>query len=185
MLEATYTGRFARHLLQEIDLSQPLDLVDPSSKMDYFAAAQMLSKAAYAGTHRKVPSLPFRTGRTCSHWQRGAAEFRAMLRVFQPSYRYSEYVRSLLLRPRQRNPGIRDRGRILLPGLCRCLGHSIPVLPAAILLAVRLADARQQQLQRPAGQPAACHGGGPAVRFQLHLLEIHRRRIERGTRQWF
>ena len=27
--EATYTGRFARHLLQEIDLSQPLDLVDP------------------------------------------------------------------------------------------------------------------------------------------------------------
>ncbi len=49
VLEATYTGRFARHLLQEIDLSQPLDLVDPASKTDYFAAAQMLSKAAYAG----------------------------------------------------------------------------------------------------------------------------------------
>ena len=50
VLEATYTGRFARHLLQEIDLSQPLDLVDPASKMDYFAAAQMLTTAAYAGT---------------------------------------------------------------------------------------------------------------------------------------
>jgi len=50
VIEATYTGRFARHLLQEIDLSQPLDLVDPASKTDYFAAAQMLSKAAYAGT---------------------------------------------------------------------------------------------------------------------------------------
>jgi hypothetical protein len=50
VLEATYTGRFARHLLQEIDLSQPLDLVDPASKMDYFAAAQLLDKAAYAGT---------------------------------------------------------------------------------------------------------------------------------------
>ena len=50
VLEATYTGRFARHLLQEIDLSQPLDLVDPKSHMDYFTAAQMLSKAAYAGT---------------------------------------------------------------------------------------------------------------------------------------
>jgi hypothetical protein len=50
VLEATYTGRFARHLLQEIDLSQPLDLVDPSSKTDYFTAAQMFSKAAYAGT---------------------------------------------------------------------------------------------------------------------------------------
>lgn len=50
VVEATYTGRFARHLLQEIDLSQPLDLVDPASKTDYFAAAQMLDKLAYAGT---------------------------------------------------------------------------------------------------------------------------------------
>ncbi len=50
VLEATYTGRFARHLLQEIDLSQPLDLVDPVSKTDYFTAAQAFSKAAYAGT---------------------------------------------------------------------------------------------------------------------------------------
>src|SRR5450631_1960957 len=49
VLEATYTGRFAHHLLQEIDLSQPLDLVDPSSKTDYFTAAQALSKQAYAG----------------------------------------------------------------------------------------------------------------------------------------
>ncbi len=49
VVEATYTGRFARHLLQEIDLSQPLDLVDPASKTDYFAAAQAFSKAAYAG----------------------------------------------------------------------------------------------------------------------------------------
>ncbi len=47
--EATYTGRFARHLLQEIDLSMPLDLVDPSSKTDYFAATQALDKQAYAG----------------------------------------------------------------------------------------------------------------------------------------
>jgi Carboxypeptidase regulatory-like domain len=50
VVEATYTGRFAHHLLQEIDLSQPLDLVDPASKTDYFTAAQMFSKAAYAGT---------------------------------------------------------------------------------------------------------------------------------------
>lgn len=50
VVEATYTGRFAHHLLQEIDLSQPLDLVDPATKMDYFTAAQMLSKNAYAGT---------------------------------------------------------------------------------------------------------------------------------------
>jgi hypothetical protein len=59
VLEATYTGRFARHLLQEIDLSEPLNLVDPKSKMDYFTAAQLLDKAAYAGvptaTMSKIP----------------------------------------------------------------------------------------------------------------------------------
>ena len=50
VVEATYTGRFARHLLQEVDLANALDLVDPKSKTDYFAAAQQLDKLAYAGT---------------------------------------------------------------------------------------------------------------------------------------
>ena len=60
VLEATYTGRFAHHLLQEIDLSQPLDLVDPSSHMDYFTAAQALSKAAYAGTSEdSIAPIPY------------------------------------------------------------------------------------------------------------------------------
>ncbi len=57
VLEATYTGRFAHHLMQEIDLSEPLDLVDPASHMDYFTAAQMLSKAAYAGVSENDPSV--------------------------------------------------------------------------------------------------------------------------------
>jgi hypothetical protein len=60
VIEATYTGRLARHLLQEIDLSQPLDLVDPASKTDYFAAAQTLSKAAYAGVETaNMPKIPY------------------------------------------------------------------------------------------------------------------------------
>jgi len=60
VLQATYTGRFARHLLQEIDLSQPLDLVDPASKTSYFAAAQMLDKLAYAGTSvNDVQPIPY------------------------------------------------------------------------------------------------------------------------------
>jgi len=60
VLEATYTGRFAHHLLQEIDLSQPLDLVDPKSHMDYFTAAQMLSRAAYAGTpESSIAKIPY------------------------------------------------------------------------------------------------------------------------------
>ena len=60
VVEATYTGRFAHHLLQEIDMSQPLDLVDPASKMDYFTAAQALSKAAYAGTSESsIAPIPY------------------------------------------------------------------------------------------------------------------------------
>jgi hypothetical protein len=60
IVEATYTGRFAHHLLQEIDLSQPLDLVDPASKTDYFAAAQALSKRAYAGVPTaSVKPIPY------------------------------------------------------------------------------------------------------------------------------
>ncbi|HLZ39554.1 MAG TPA: TonB-dependent receptor [Candidatus Sulfotelmatobacter sp.] len=50
VLEASYIGRMSHHLLQEEDLAMPLDLVDPKSKMDYFTAMTMLSKAYNAGT---------------------------------------------------------------------------------------------------------------------------------------
>jgi hypothetical protein len=60
VLEATYTGRFAHHLLQEIDLSQPLNLFDPKSHTGYFQAAQMLSKAAYQGTSESaIAPIPY------------------------------------------------------------------------------------------------------------------------------
>ena len=57
VLSTTYTGRFAHHLLQEVDLAQPLDLVDPISHMDYFHAAQLFSKAAGAGVPESDPSV--------------------------------------------------------------------------------------------------------------------------------
>jgi len=50
VIEASYIGRLAHHLLQEEDLAMPLDVVDPASKTDYFTAATMLTKAANAGT---------------------------------------------------------------------------------------------------------------------------------------
>jgi hypothetical protein len=49
VLETTYTGRFAHRLLQEVDLAQPLDLVDPKSGMDYFHAAQIFARASEQG----------------------------------------------------------------------------------------------------------------------------------------
>jgi len=57
VLSTTYTGRFAHHLLQEVDLAQPLNLVDPKSGMDYFHAAQLFSKAAGNGIPENDPSV--------------------------------------------------------------------------------------------------------------------------------
>ena len=60
VLEASYIGRFAHRLLQEEDLAMPLDLVDPASKMDYFAAATLLTKATNAQTDvSQVGPIPF------------------------------------------------------------------------------------------------------------------------------
>jgi Carboxypeptidase regulatory-like domain len=60
VLEGSYIGRLGHRLLQEEDMAMPLDLVDPSSKMDYFTAATMLTKAANAGTNiSQLGPIPF------------------------------------------------------------------------------------------------------------------------------
>ena len=37
-IEGTYTGRLGRHLLQQLDLAEPVDYVDPAGGGDYYAA---------------------------------------------------------------------------------------------------------------------------------------------------
>jgi len=60
VLEATYTGRLGRRLLQEADLAQPLNLVDPQSKTDYFTAATQFAKLAEADTHiENITPIPY------------------------------------------------------------------------------------------------------------------------------
>jgi hypothetical protein len=46
--EAAYVGRLGRHLLQQLDLAAPTDLVDPKSGMDYFTAARLMTQFALA-----------------------------------------------------------------------------------------------------------------------------------------
>ncbi len=41
--EGTYTGRLGRHLLQQLDLAEPVDYVDPAGGGDYYAAGTQLS----------------------------------------------------------------------------------------------------------------------------------------------
>jgi len=58
ILETAYIGRFGRHQLQQIDLAQPLDLVDPKSGTDYFTAATQLSKQKDAGAVN-IAAIPY------------------------------------------------------------------------------------------------------------------------------
>ena len=45
-LQLSYVGRFGRDLLTQRDLTQPLDIVDPKTGIDYYTAASALSKLA-------------------------------------------------------------------------------------------------------------------------------------------
>jgi hypothetical protein len=44
LFEEDYVGRLGRHLLEQLDLAEPLDLVDPGGGGSYFAAGSELSK---------------------------------------------------------------------------------------------------------------------------------------------
>ena len=57
-LEADYVGRLGRHLLQQEDLAQPLDLVDPKSGVDYYTAGTQLSQAVDQGATTVAP-IPY------------------------------------------------------------------------------------------------------------------------------
>jgi len=49
-IEAAYVGRIGRRLLQQEDLAQPRNIVDPVSHMDYYGATRLLDNAVLAGT---------------------------------------------------------------------------------------------------------------------------------------
>ena len=64
IFEAAYVGRFGRRLMQERDLTQPLNLVDPASKMNYNQAATLLTKLgevnSFQGTDiSQVQPIPY------------------------------------------------------------------------------------------------------------------------------
>src|SRR5258708_2827446 len=56
-LQLSYVGRLGRNLLTQRDLRQPLDIVDPKTGMDYFAAATALAKVALAHPNSSFASF--------------------------------------------------------------------------------------------------------------------------------
>jgi hypothetical protein len=68
-VDVAYVGRLGRHLLQQLDLAEPTDLVDTKSGLDYFTAGSLLSRLVdqnggngpYSGnnTNVSVPAIPY------------------------------------------------------------------------------------------------------------------------------
>lgn len=56
--EMAYTGRLGRHLLQQLDLAEPVDYVDPAGGGDYYAAGTQLSKLVDANNGDNTASVP-------------------------------------------------------------------------------------------------------------------------------
>jgi hypothetical protein len=61
-LETTYIGRLGRHLLQSLDLAEPVDFNDPQGAGDYYTAAAQLSGLVDQNGGRSsanVPAIPY------------------------------------------------------------------------------------------------------------------------------
>jgi len=60
-LETAYLGRLGRHLLQQIDLAEPVNYVDPQGGGDYFTNGALLSKIEdqNGGNSANVPTIPY------------------------------------------------------------------------------------------------------------------------------
>ena len=56
-MQLAYVGRLGRNLLTQRDLRQPLDIVDPKTGIDYFAAASALAKIAFAHPNTSFKSF--------------------------------------------------------------------------------------------------------------------------------
>ena len=62
IMETAYVGRFGHHLMQQLDLAEPLNLVDPQSGMSYYQAATLMSKLVDMNggdPTASVPSIPY------------------------------------------------------------------------------------------------------------------------------
>lgn len=61
VFEAAYVGRLGRHLLQQLDLAEPVDYNDPQGAGDYYTAARQLSALVdqNSGNPATVPTIQY------------------------------------------------------------------------------------------------------------------------------
>jgi hypothetical protein len=69
-LDVAYVGRLSHRLLTQEDVATPEDLVDPKTKIDYFAAATAMAKLYRQSTPPSASSVtPALVGPTAAYWQ--------------------------------------------------------------------------------------------------------------------
>ncbi len=169
-VEADYVGTFGRHLLQQNDIAEPLDLVDPKSGMDYFEAAKLLSNRDHMPA--PLPCSPSRIGKTCFPISHTAV--RAQLRTSTPTFISLNAVTgnesyALASLDAYCDPSEGGLGCGPYEDANGNVTHA--VLPTAVLLALCLVFHRQQQLQRTAVDRPQSRQLRPLVQLQLHALE--------------
>ncbi len=62
VLEQAYVGRIGRHLLQQLDIAEPVNFNDPKGSSDYFTAAKKLSALVDSNNGNNcvsVPTIPY------------------------------------------------------------------------------------------------------------------------------
>ena len=74
-VEISYVGRLAHRLLSQQDLAMPLNIIDPKSKISYFAAARRLSEIGFTGTSTSQVNAAM-VGPTAAYWQNIVAPLR-------------------------------------------------------------------------------------------------------------
>ena len=67
-LETAYVGRLGRHLLQSLDLAEPVDYVDPSGGGDYYSAGAQLSALVDQHGGYATPSATVAPGCNCNQY---------------------------------------------------------------------------------------------------------------------
>lgn len=66
--DVAYVGHLAHRLMVYDDIATPMDLVDPASHIDYFAAATRFSQMARQGISPNDPNLDSEIGPTAAYW---------------------------------------------------------------------------------------------------------------------
>ena len=155
IMETAYIGRFGHHLLQQLDLAQPLNLVDPQSGLSYFQAATLMSKLVDMNggdPDASVPAIPYFEN-LFPWWATSDAS--ATQNIYSQTWAF--------------NRGNETTALANLDEYCvfyRCrlrTQHQYTLLSTTILFAVFLVFHRKQQLQRAAIHDAPCHEPRPAI----------------------